>query len=308
MQDWYSGTPPYETTILSGIRNAVDKNTEILHFDDNAMGQAERAAAAADIAIVCVGNHPYGTRADWKFSPVPSDGREAVDRKSLMLPDEDLVKQVFKANPNTILVLVSSFPYTINWSQEHVPAIVHITHCSQEQGNGLADVLFGKVNPAGRTVQTWVKDITDLPDMMDYNIRHGRTYMYHKGDVLYPFGYGLSYSTFDYEKVNSVKQDKKNVNVTVSVKNTGTRDGEEVVQLYASYPNSKVERPAKQLRAFKRVPIKAGETKEVVLTVSKEDLGYWDEAKQAFTVEPGTVKLLIGASSEDIKLKTDTTL
>lgn len=308
VQDWYSGTPPYETTILSGIRNAVDKNTEILHFDDNAMGQAERAAAAADIAIVCVGNHPYGTRADWKFSPVPSDGREAVDRKSLMLPDEDLVKQVFKANPNTILVLVSSFPYTINWSQEHVPAIVHITHCSQEQGNGLADVLFGKVNPAGRTVQTWVKDITDLPDMMDYNIRHGRTYMYHKGDVLYPFGYGLSYSTFDYEKVNSVKQDKKNVNVTVSVKNTGTRDGEEVVQLYASYPNSKVERPAKQLRAFKRVPIKAGETKEVVLTVSKEDLGYWDEAKQAFTVEPGTVKLLIGASSEDIKLKTDTTL
>ena len=308
VQDWYSGTPPYETTILSGIRNAVDKNTEILHFDDNAMGQAERAAAAADIAIVCVGNHPYGTRADWKFSPVPSDGREAVDRKSLMLPDEDLVKQVFKANPNTILVLVSSFPYTINWSQEHVPAIVHITHCSQEQGNGLADVLFGKVNPAGRTVQTWVKDITDLPDMMDYNIRHGRTYMYHKGDVLYPFGYGLSYSTFDYEKVNSVKQDKKNVNVTVSVKNTGTRDGEEVVQLYASYPNSKVERPSKQLRAFKRVPIKAGETKEVVLTVSKEDLGYWDEAKQAFTVEPGTVKLLIGASSEDIKLKTDTTL
>ena len=308
VQDWYSGTPPYETTILSGIRNAVDKNTEILHFDDNAMGQAERAAAAADIAIVCVGNHPYGTRADWKFSPVPSDGREAVDRKSLMLPDEDLVKQVFKANPNTILVLVSSFPYTINWSQEHVPAIVHITHCSQEQGNGLADVLFGKVNPAGRTVQTWVKDITDLPDMMDYNIRHGRTYMYHKGDVLYPFGYGLSYSTFDYEKVNSVKQDKKNVNVTVSVKNTGTRDGEEVVQLYASYPNSKVERPAKQLRAFKRVPIKAGETKEVVFTVSKEDLGYWDEAKQAFTVEPGTVKLLIGASSEDIKLKTDTTL
>ncbi|MEL5891959.1 glycoside hydrolase family 3 C-terminal domain-containing protein [Bacteroides sp. GD17] len=308
VQDWYSGTPPYETTILSGIRNAVDKNTEILHFDDNAMGQAERAAAAADIAIVCVGNHPYGTRADWKFSPVPSDGREAVDRKSLMLPDEDLVKQVFKANPNTILVLVSSFPYTINWSQEHVPAIVHITHCSQEQGNGLADVLFGKVNPAGRTVQTWVKDITDLPDMMDYNIRHGRTYMYHKGDVLYPFGYGLSYSTFDYEKVNSVKQDKKNVNVTVSVKNTGTRDGEEVVQLYASYPNSKVERPAKQLRAFKRVPIKAGETKEVVLTVSKEDLGYWDETKQAFTVEPGTVKLLIGASSEDIRLETDTIL
>lgn len=303
VQDWYSGTPPYETTILSGIRNAVKEDTEVIHAEDNRMGQAEKAAAAADIAIVCVGNHPYGTRADWKFSPVPSDGREAVDRKSLMLPDEDLVKLVLKANPNTILVLVSSFPYTINWSQEHVPAIVHITHCSQEQGNGLADVLFGKVNPAGRTVQTWVKDITDLPDMMDYDIRNGRTYMYHQGPVLYPFGYGLSYSDFTYEKIESVKQDKKNIRVTVSVKNTSGRDGEEVVQLYASYPDSKVERPSKQLRAFKRIPIKAGETREVTLTVPKEELGYWNEEKQMFVVEPGTVKLLIGASSEDIRLE-----
>ena len=301
VQDWYSGTPPYETTILSGIRNAVKEGTEIIHAEDNRMGQAEKAAA--DIAIVCVGNHPYGTRADWKFSPVPSDGREAVDRKSLMLPDEDLVKLVLKANPNTILVLVSSFPYTINWSQEHVPAIVHITHCSQEQGNGLADVLFGKVNPAGRTVQTWVKDIIDLPDMMDYDIRNGRTYMYHQGPVLYPFGYGLSYSDFTYEKIESVKQDKKNIRVTVSVKNTSGRDGEEVVQLYASYPDSKVERPSKQLRAFKRIPIKAGETREVTLTVPKEELGYWNEGKQMFVVEPGTVKLLIGASSEDIRLE-----
>jgi len=289
VQDWYSGTPPYETTILSGIRNAVKEGTEIIHAEDNRMGQAEKAAAAADIAIVCVGNHPYGTRADWKFSPVPSDGREAVDRKSLMLPDEDLVKLVLKANPNTILVLVSSFPYTIN--------------CSQEQGNGLADVLFGKVNPAGRTVQTWVKDIIDLPDMMDYDIRNGRTYMYHQGPVLYPFGYGLSYSDFTYEKIESVKQDKKNIRVTVSVKNTSGRDGEEVVQLYASYPDSKVERPSKQLRAFKRIPIKAGETREVTLTVPKEELGYWNEGKQMFVVEPGTVKLLIGASSEDIRLE-----
>lgn len=303
VQDWYSGTPPYETTILSGIRNAVKEGTEIIHAEDNRMGQAEKAAAAADVAIVCVGNHPYGTRADWKFSPVPSDGREAVDRKSLMLPDEDLVKLVLKANPNTILVLVSSFPYTINWSQEHVPAIVHITHCSQEQGNGLADVLFGKVNPAGRTVQTWVKDITDLPDIMDYDIRNGRTYMYHQGPVLYPFGYGLSYSDFTYEKIESVKQDKKNIRVTVSVKNTSGRDGEEVVQLYASYPDSKVERPSKQLRAFRRIPIKAGETRKVTLTVPKEELGYWNEGKQMFVVEPGTVKLLIGASSEDIRLE-----
>lgn len=303
VQDWYSGTPEYETTILEGIRAAVKQGTEVLYAPNNGIDQAVKAAAEADVALVCVGNHPFGTRPDWTFCPVPSDGREAVDRKSLMLPDEDLLKQVFKANPNTVLVLVSSFPYTINWSQEHLPAIVHITHCSQEQGNGLADVLFGKVNPAGRTVQTWVKDITDLPDMMDYDIRNGRTYMYYKGDVLYPFGYGLSYTTFDYQKIQSVKQDKEQVHVTVLVKNTGTRDGEEVVQLYVSYPDSKVERPAKQLRAFSRVPISAGEVKEVVFDIPKEDFAYWDEAQNKFVIEPGKVQLLIGASSADIRLE-----
>ena len=303
VQDWYSGTPPYETTILEAIRGIAGKDAEIIHVESNSMGEAEKAASMADVAIVCVGNHPFGTRADWKFCPVPSDGREAVDRKSLMLPDEDLVKQVFKANPNTVLVLVSSFPYAINWSQEHIPAIIHITHCSQEQGNGLADVLFGITNPAGRTVQTWVKDITDLPPMMDYNIRNGRTYMYHKGKVLYPFGFGLSYSTFKYEKIKSIKRDEKNVYVSILVKNTGKRDGEEVTQLYVSYPNSKVERPIKQLRAFKRIFIKSEETKQIDFSIPLDDLSYWNEEKQVFFTEPGRVNLLIGASSEDIRLK-----
>ena len=309
VQDWYSGTPAYEVTILDGVRNAVKGGqTEVLYAANNVIDEAVDAAREADVALVCVGNHPYGTRPDWFFCPVPSDGREAVDRKSLMLPDEDLLKQVYKANPNTILVLVSSFPYTINWSQENLPAILHITHCSQEQGNGLADVLFGKVNPSGHTTQTWVKDITDLPDMMDYDIRHGRTYMYYKGDVLYPFGYGLSYTTFDYQQIKSVKQSKDKVTVTVLVKNSGSRDGEEVVQLYASYPESKVERPMKQLRAFSKVPIAAGETKEVVLDIPKEDFAYWDEAQDKFVVEPGKVKLLIGASSADIRLEGEVNL
>ena len=309
VQDWYSGTPAYEITILEGIRNAMkDGQTEVIYATNNAIDEAVNAAREADVAVVCVGNHPYGTRPDWFFCPVPSDGREAVDRKSLMLPDEDLLKQVYKANPNTILVLVSSFPYTINWSQENLPAILHITHCSQEQGSGFADVLFGKVNPSGHTTQTWVKDITDLPDMMDYDIRNGRTYMYYKDDVLYPFGYGLSYTTFDYQQIKSVKQDKDKVTVTVLVKNSGSRDGEEVVQLYASYPESKVERPMKQLRAFSKVPIAAGDTKEVVLDIPKEDFAYWDEIQDKFVVEPGKVKLLIGASSADIRLEGEVTL
>lgn len=303
VQDWYSGTPPYEVTILQGIREAVGNEVEVVYVPNNRMGEAQRVAASADIAIVCVGNHPYGTRPDWKYCPVPSDGCEAVDRQSLMLPDEDLVKLVYQANPKTILALVSSFPYTINWSQENLPAIVHLTHCSQEQGNGLADVLFGKVNPAGRTVQTWVKDITQLPDMMDYDIRHGRTYMYHQGEVLYPFGFGLSYTTFEYQEISKIRQDKENIYIKVRIKNSGSVDGEEVAQLYVSYPESKVERPSKQLRAFSRVPIEAGETTEIEWVVPKHELAYWDETKQDFVIEPGIVKLMVGASSEDIRLE-----
>lgn len=304
VQDWYSGTPPYEVTILQGLRQAVQADgVEILYAPDNRMGEAEKLAREADLAIVCTGNHPYGTRTDWKFCPVPSDGREAVDRKSLQLPDEDLVKQVWKANPNTVLVLVSSFPYAINWSQEHLPAILHITHCSQEQGNGLADVLLGRVNPAGRTVQTWVRDITDLPPMMDYDIRHGRTYMYHRGPVLYPFGHGLSYTTFEYRKIKSVRQDDSHIHVTVSLRNSGQRDGEEVVQLYVTYPDSRVERPRKQLCAFRRQFVKAGETADVLLTIDKDDLRYWDEAQQAFVSEKGKIEIEVGSSSEDIRGK-----
>ncbi len=302
--DWYSGTPPYTVTILEGIKNAVGNNVTVNYAPSNQMDQAAIAAKKSDIAIVCVGNHVYGTDPKWKVSPVPSDGREAVDRKALSLELEDLVKVVRQANPNTVLVLVSSFPYAINWSQAHLPAILHITNNSQELGNGVADVLFGKFNPAGRTVQTWVKSIEDLPPMMDYNIRNGHTYMYFKGQALYPFGFGLSYTTFSYSnlKTSSAQFNQNTITVSIDIKNTGNRDGEEVVQLYVSYPKSKVERPVKQLKGFKRVLVKAGETRTVNIELPKEDIAYWDVEKHAFTVEPGQLNLMIGASSTDIKL------
>ncbi|MBQ9677307.1 MAG: glycoside hydrolase family 3 C-terminal domain-containing protein [Prevotella sp.] len=300
--DWYSGTPPYEVTILNALREmAKVEGFEVNYIPDNRMDQAEQLAREADAVIICTGNHPYGTKADWFFCPVPSDGREAVDRKSLQLPDEDLVRQLYRANPNTVLVLVSSFPYTINWSNDHLPAILHVTHCSQEQGHAVADALFGKVNPAGRTTQTWVRDILDLPPMMDYDIRHGRTYMYHQGEVLYPFGYGLSYTTFQYGQAKVVRQDKQTVEVSVPVTNTGSYDGDEVVQLYVSYPDSKVEHPQKQLKAFERIHIKKGETRNVTLRIQRSELTYWDTTKHAFIPEKGRIHLMIGTSSADIR-------
>ena len=119
---------------------------------------------------------------------------------------------------------MSSFPYTINWSKENIPAILHITQSSQELGNGLADVLFGKVSPAGRLVQTWPASITDLPAMLDYNIRDGRTYMYSKKEPLFPFGYGLTYTTFSYSDLKTdskTLRDGQTVNVSLHLENTG---------------------------------------------------------------------------------------
>lgn len=302
VQDWYSGKPPYEVTILEGVRRAVEgQDVEVKYVSDNQMGRAEQLATWADIVLVCVGNHPFGTRTDWKFCPVASDGREAVDRKSLQLPDEDWLKLIHRANPNTVLVLVSSFPYTINWSQEHLPAIVQITHCSQEQGNGLADVIFGKVNPAGRLTQTWVRDITDLPLMMDYDIRHGRTYRYVRKPVLYPFGHGLSYTTFSYGAIKNVRAIKTGYRITVPVTNTGNCDGDEVVQAYAVDAVSSNHESGKRLCGFARVLIPQGKTVEVELDVEGERLGHWDEAKHQFVSPASPVLLQIGASSEDIR-------
>jgi beta-glucosidase len=172
---------------------------------------------------------------------------------------------------------------------------------SQETGSALADVLFGDYNPAGRLTQTWVKNITDLPDLLDYNIRNGRTYMYFKGKPLYAFGHGLSYTTFKY---NSVETDSETISknaeikVTVSVTNTGNRDGDEVIQLYVKQLGSKVERPEKELKAFQRVFFKAGETKNVVLTLKAKDLEYWNTAKQQFELENNTIELQIGSASD----------
>ena len=304
--DWYSGTPPYEVTILQALREAGRQyGIEILYAPDNQMGRAEDIARKADMVLVCTGNHPYGTKPDWKFCPVPSDGREANDRHSLLLPDEDEVRRLQAINPNTVLVLISSFPYAINWSQEHLPAILHVTHCSQEQGHGVADVLFGRMNPAGRTTQTWVRDILDLPHIMDYDIRHGRTYMYFQRQPLYPFGYGLSYTRFEYGQARVVRQNQQQVVVSVPVTNVGGRDGDEVVQLYASYPGSPVEHPRRQLRAFERVTIPRGEAREVILTIDRQDLSHWDAALHRFVPETGPVRLEIGASSVDIRTVVD---
>lgn len=302
--DWYSGTPPYTISPLQGIKNKLGGKVELLYAKNNADGKAVEIAKKADAVIVIVGNHPF-CNAGWADCPLPSEGKEAVDRQSLTLEQEDLIKVVFKANPKTVVTLISSFPYAINWAQEHIPAIVHMTQNSQELGTALADVLFGDYNPAGRLTQTWVRDITDLPDLMDYNIRNGRTYQYFKGKPLYAFGHGLSYTNFKYNSIETNWETiAKNgeLKVTISITNTGDKDGDEVVQLYVKQLDSKVERPEKELKSFQRVFFKAGETKKVTLFLKSKDLEYWNTTKQQFELEKNTIEIQVGSASDKILL------
>ncbi|MBS0009839.1 MAG: glycoside hydrolase family 3 C-terminal domain-containing protein, partial [Bacteroidales bacterium] len=305
VSDWYSGTPPYRISVLDGIRGAVGEEVKISFAKSNKADSAVTAARESDVAIVCIGNHPLSYGLGWGQNHVYSDGREEVDRQAISIEQEDLVKLVKAANPNTVLVLVSSFPYAINWSKENIPAILHVTQSSQELGNGVADVLFGDVSPAGRLVQTWSSSIDHLLPILEYDIRKGRTYMYDKNEALFPFGHGLSYTTFEYSDLTMEKEEIKDgetVNVSLTIINTGDYNSDEVVQLYVSFPGSKVERPLKALKAFRRVHIPAGESMRVTIPLKAGELFYWNQDQHAFVLEKGRINLMIGASSDDIRL------
>lgn len=306
ISDWYSGTPPYNVNILNGIKNAAGDDIKIRFAMSNKADSAVIAASQSDVAIVCVGNHPLSYGLGWGQNYVASDGREDVDRQAISLEQEDLVKLVYKTNPKTIMVIVSSFPYSIPWSKENIPAILHVSQSSQELGNGLADIIFGNESPSGRLVQTWVSSIDELPPILDYNIRNGRTYMYSRSVPLFPFGYGLTYTSFSY---SDLKTDGKTiskdgtVNVSFRIKNTGNYDSDEVPQLYVSFAGSKVERAPKALKGFARVMIRTGEEKLVTIPVKASDLTYWDPESGQWILEAGKVDFFVGSSSSDIKLK-----
>ncbi len=186
-----------------------------------------------------------------------------------------------------------------------MPAILHMAHASEDEGTAIAKVLFGEYNPGGRLVTTWPKSMDQLPPMMDYNIRHGRTYMYFKGDALYPFGYGLSYTSFHYSNLrvsSPTLAGSGSLTVSVDVTNTGSRAGDEVVQLYVRHMRSRVERPAKELKGFERVSLAAGQTKTVTLQLKASTLGFWDVKQARFVVEAEPVSLTVGNSSQDSQL------
>jgi beta-glucosidase len=309
--DWYSGTPPYAVSPREGIERVANpgppgSSSIGVNWVGDTSDAAVELARRQDVAVVCVGNHPEGN-AGWEVVTSPSEGKEAVDRKAITLPpeQEELVRRVYEANARTVVVLVTSFPVALPWAAANAATILHVTHASQELGNALADVLFGDANPGGRLAQTWPRSLDQLPPMMDYDIRHGRTYLYFRGEPQFPFGYGLSYTTFAHANLRTSAPALARggaIDVSVDVTNTGARAGDEVVQLYVRYPESRVERPGKQLRGFRRASVAPGETRTVVLRLAAADLAYWDVARHAWTVEPGRVELMVGSSSADADL------
>lgn len=230
--------------------------------------------------------------------------REGQDRYDIQLPADqrEFLQEVYKVNPNIIVVLVAGSSLAINWMDEHIPAIVNAWYPGESGGKAVAEVLFGDYNPGGRLPLTYYKSLDELPPFDDYDITKGRTYKYFKGDVLYPFGYGLSYTSFKYSNLQ-VEDGEDEINVSFQLKNTGKCAGDEVAQVYVKLPERNEVMPVKELKGFERVSLKGGESKKVTIKLRKDLLRYWDEEQSQFVHPSGDYMIMLGASSADIRLQ-----
>jgi len=268
-----------------------------IHWLKRGQEEVIRAAAEADICLTALGNHPL------------INGKEEMDRPDLQLPppQQKLVEEIYRVQPQTAALLISSYPLACNWLNDNLPALLYASHGMQEMGHGLADVISGDRSPAGRLTMTWYKSIQDLPEMMDYDIiRSGNTYQYFQGEPLYPFGYGLSYSRFLYEDLkinkNSIK-DGERLLVNFRLSNQGPNKADEIPQLYVRFGESRVKRPLKILKGYHRLTLQPGECQDVTFQLPAEELKIWDVTRERFCLEQGICEIGIGSSSEDIRLK-----
>jgi len=270
------------------------------HFEvtlvKDGIAEAVQMAREADVVILCVGNHPL------------INGKEEIDRPDITLPpsQRQLIKAVYKANPRTALVLAASYPVAINYEQERLPAIVYTTNCCQELGNGVADVLFGDYNPAGRLNMTWYRSMSQLPDIMDYDVINGkRTYLYFDGEPLYPFGFGLSYTDFAYNDLEVSYQScdpDSEIKLRFTVTNTGLVAGDEVAQVYVRAESKRIKHPQKQLKGFRRFHLQPQESKTIEFTIPVRELSFYDVTREKTCVEAGFYTILVGRSSAHVEL------
>jgi beta-glucosidase len=264
--------------------------------DKSGFKAAIQLAATSKLVIMVLGEHGYQT----------GEGRS---RSKLNLPgvQQQLLEAVYAVNKNIILVLMNGRPLAITWANEHIPAIVEAWQLGSQTGNAIAQVLYGDYNPSGKLPMTFPRSVGQLPIYYNYNSTgrpgpNNLVFWSHWGDEsnkpLYPFGYGLSYTSFNYSNLQINDADPANIKVSVTVKNTGKVNGEEVAQLYLHDKQASVVRPVKELKGFNKFSLKAGESRQVVFTLTAAELGFYNNEGQ-FIVEPGQFEVMVGGNSAE---------
>jgi beta-glucosidase len=339
----YNGTPSSAVTILQGIKEIAGTNIDVSHAQGcplvlrSAGGGAGRRggfggqpatpprplpelqaealsnAAKADILIYVGGINSQleGEEGNARGSG-GVEGFNNGDRTRIELPQvqEDFLHALHATGKPLIFINCSGSAMAIPWEAEHLPAILQAWYPGEEGGRAVGEVLFGDTNPSGHLPVTFYRSTTDLPAFTNYSMSN-RTYRYFNGQPLYAFGHGLSYTKFRFQEgtldAKKIRADGT-VKVSFTVKNTGSRDGDEVAQVYFRHVRSSVPQPKLALCGFARVHLERGKSGRVTVEIPAERLRYWDPAKQQYVVGPGNYEFLIGAASDDIRLKLPMTI
>ena len=319
----YSGTPKYYVSVLQGIKEKVRSSADVVYSegckitiggswnedkvtfsnpdeDRKAIAEAVATAQKADTVILVLGGNEQTSREGW--SNVHLGDRASLD---LVGMQNELVRAIVETGKPVVVLLFNGRPNSTSYIQSHVPAILECWYLGQETGYAVADVLFGDYNPGGKLPISIPRSVGHIPSYYNYRPSARRGYLGDDITPLYPFGFGLSYTSFSFNNVRLEKQALRggeSTRVLVDVKNTGARAGEEVVQMYIRDLVSSVTRPVKELRGFTRVVLKPGESKSVAFTISSEHLSFTD-INMELTVEPGEFEIMVGNSSRDSDLQ-----
>ena len=324
----YNGTPSQPVTLLYGLRRNAPKGTRLNYCrgvdrpeilakyassvplsEDSLFKAAVSIARKSDVIIFSAGISPNleGEEMDVK---VP--GFSSGDRTSLDLPASqlELLAALKTTGKPIVVVLTNGSALAVNWAEENANAMIETWYPGEEGGNAVAEVLWGKFNPAGRLPVTFYKSVNDLPAFEDYTMK-GRTYRYFDGKPLYAFGYGLSYTSFSYKKLDIAKEslsEKDTLVLKLTVTNDGMFDGDEVVQVYMQQPGELINQPLKSLIAFQRVHFLKGETRSLEISIPVTRLRHYNLDTNDYAVAKGNYQLMVGAASNDIRLKTTVTV
>ena len=296
----------YFVSVLDGIRNHVNGEVKVLYaegvsledFEKENIAEAVSIAQKSDVAVVVIGGNEITCKEN-----------EDRDDLGLLGQQQALVEAVYATGTPVVVLLLHGRPLAIEWIKDHVPAILDGWYLGQETGNAAADVLFGEVNPGGKLPVTVPRNVGQVPNY--YNImipgRPGR-YFQSKAEPLWPFGHGLSYTSFEYSHLQVTPTSSSSATVNIDITNTGDRTGDEVVQLYVRDEYSSVVRPAKELKRFQRFTLKPGEKRAVTFKLEKDTFAFYDEKTEEWIVEPGDFKIMVGSSSADIRVSKMLTL